>query len=129
MSMAATCRPRMTMADGSKVDLGFSLATRSDTEAASYTAPTGEALQWSSSKRDETVVPVAGIKSYTTLGISSDLLGAYRTKESTTRILGAQEVSKNATNKAAASADLKTLNPVIEEAPAEAAPAAAIVTP
>jgi hypothetical protein len=111
--------PEKRNPDGSVVKLGRTFMKKSATTNASWSNGT-ESLTYSDTGADETVVPSKAITSYTTLGVSSDLLGGLRTTESTKRVLGAQSVSKNATNKAAASTDLKTLNPVEVPAPAPA---------
>lgn len=126
--LMAACnqRPKMTLPDGRVVDLGFSVATKSSTETASYTSPGGEALNWSSNDRDETVVPVKVTNGYTQLGLGRLAVDAFRTSEGTTRALAREETARNATNKAAASTDLKTLNPVVvPEGPSPVVPVAA----
>lgn len=107
---------------GNFATLGGSIFSKSDSETAYYKGPLGE-MGYASTKKDETSVPKAAITGYTALGLGKQLLSATKAKEATTRTLGEQSVSKNATNKAAASADLKTLNPVEEAAiPAPSAP-------
>lgn len=97
----------------SVVSLGGSVFTKSAGESATYSGPLGT-LSYTTATKDETVVPGKLINYY---GIKSAVEGAtaaLRTTESTKRILSGHDVTKNATNKAAASADLKTLNPLPE---------------
>ena len=97
------------------VSLGGSIFTKSSSERASYSGPLGS-LTYSTTGKDETVIPGKIANYYGIKAAANAATSMLRTTESTKRVLGEQEVSKTATNKAAASADLKTLNPV-EEAP------------
>ncbi len=106
------CSVRPTIKSGETVvTLGGSIFSKSDNETASYSGPLGN-LSYASVRHDETVVPAKAINSYTTIGLAKEVTKAFDTGEATKVKLGEQSVSKNATNKAAASADLKTLNPV-----------------
>jgi hypothetical protein len=112
-----SCSVRPTIKSGETiVTLGGSMFSKSDNETAGYTGPLGS-LSYASVKHDETVVPAKAINSYTTIGLAKEVTKAFDTSEATKVKLGEQSVSKNATNKAAASADLKTLNPVEEAIP------------
>jgi hypothetical protein len=106
-------------ADGSSVVTGGgSIFTKSDSKWVRVKDPSGLSIEYASKKHDETVVPVKGIGSMTTIGVAKEINDGLKTTEATKTTLGAQSVSTNATNKAAASADLKTLNPVEEAIPA-----------
>ena len=108
---SCTLHPFVRDASGSVASLGGSIFSKSDNETAYYKGPLGE-LGYASTKKDETVVPSKIAAYYTTKAVTEGLVDVHKTTENTKQVLSGHEVSKNATNRAAASTDLKTLNPV-----------------
>ena len=113
----ASCTVKPTIRSGQTiVTLGGSIFTKTAGEVSSYSGPLGT-LNYATATNDETVVPAKAIGSYTTLGLAKEVTKAFDKSESTKVALGNQEVSKNATNKAAEVETTRILNPV-EEIPA-----------
>jgi hypothetical protein len=112
LALLPACTVKPTIRSGQTVvTLGGSIFTKTTGETASYSGPLGN-LNYSTATNDETVVPGKIVNYY---GIKSAVNGAtaaLRTTESTKRILGAQQVSKEATRSAADVEKLRILNPV-----------------
>lgn len=108
------CTVKPTIRSGQTVvTLGGSIFTKTSGEVSSYSGPLGN-LNYATTSTDETVVPGKLINYYGIKAVTAGLTSGLRTTESTKRILAKEETSRAATKSAAASTDLKTLNPVEE---------------
>ena len=107
---ACTVRPMMKSGD-SYVSLGGSVFTKSTNETASYSGPLGT-LSYADAGTDETIIPGKIANYYGIKATTEALTSAFRTSESTTRILAKEETKKAATSSAAEVEKLKILNPV-----------------
>ena len=113
----ASCTVKPTIRSGQTiVTLGGSVFTKTAGEVSSYSGPLGT-LSYTTASTDETIIPSKVANYYGVKALANAATAALRTTESTKRVLGAQEVSKNATNKAAEVETTRILNPV-EEIPA-----------
>ncbi len=101
----------------SGVSLGGTVFTKSDAHYAKYDGPLGK-IEYGTLKGDETVIPTKAINAYTIGEAIRGATSAFRTSESTTRILAKEKTAQSAASNAADVEKLKILNPVEEIVPA-----------
>ena len=116
---SCTVRPLIRSGD-SLVSLGGSIFTKSSGETASYSGPLGT-LSYTDTGKDETVIPGKIVNYYGIKAATEAATSAFRTSESTTRVLAKEETKKAGIQSAERVESLKILNPVEEAAPAAAA--------
>ena len=102
----------------SGVSLGGTVFTKSDAHYAKYDGPLGK-VEYGTIKGDETVIPTKVINAYTSAEVVRGATSAFRTSESTSRILAKEKTAQSAANNAAEVEKIRILNPVevIETAP------------
>lgn len=101
----------------SGVSLGGTVFTKSDANYAKYDGPLGK-IEYGIIKGDETIIPAKIINAYTIAEVVRGATSAFRTSESTSRILAKEQTARSAANNAAEVEKLKILNPVEEIVPA-----------
>lgn len=97
----------------SGVSLGGTVFTKSDAHYAKYDGPLGK-IEYGTLKGDETVIPTKAINAYTIGEAIRGATSAFRTSESTTRILAKDQTAREASKNAAEVEKLRILNPVEE---------------
>lgn len=117
---ACTVRPTIRSGD-QLVTLGGSIFTKSSSETASYSGPLGT-MSYADFGKDETVIPGKIINYYGIKAAVDATTASMRAKESTTRVLGQQDVQKQTIQSAERVESLKILNPVEEAIPAAVIP-------
>lgn len=95
----------------SGVSLGGTVFTKSDAHYAAYDGPLGK-VEYGTLKGDETVIPGKVINAYTIAEVVRGATSAFRTSESTSRILAREKTAQSAAHNAAEVEKLKILNPV-----------------
>jgi len=101
------------MITASGVSLGGTVFTKSDAHYAKYDGPLGK-IEYGTIKGDETVIPTKAINAYTIGEVVRSATSAFRTSESTTRILAKEKTAQQAAQNATEIEKLKILNPVEE---------------
>lgn len=95
----------------SGVSLGGTVFTKSDAHYAKYDGPLGK-VEYGTIKGDETVIPTKVINAYTIAEVVRGATSAFRTSESTSRILAKEKTAQTAANNAAEVEKIRILNPV-----------------
>lgn len=93
------------------VSLGGTIGTKSEGYYARYDGPLGK-LEYGTAKNDETVIPGKIANYHGLKAATNGAVSMLRTTESTKRVLGSQEVTKEGIRSAERVESLRILNPV-----------------